>query len=99
MELHPHLSTTPMPSIHPCHQTEVMKKLMDMIESSSSNSIASTNSDSSTSMAAATAVGLGHTGSSGRQLGVHQYLVVFLKFVQTVIPTVEYDFTRNFKIS
>lgn len=50
-------------------------------------------------MAAATAVGLGHTGSSGRQLGVHQYLVVFLKFVQTVIPTVEYDFTRNFKIS
>ncbi|XP_039765225.1 ubiquitin-like-conjugating enzyme ATG3 [Pararge aegeria] len=32
---------------------------------------------------------------SGGQLQVHSYLIVFLKFVQTVIPTVEYDFTQN----
>ncbi|CAG4943465.1 ubiquitin-like-conjugating enzyme ATG3 [Colias croceus] len=35
---------------------------------------------------------------SGGSLGVHSYLIVFLKFVQTVIPTVEYDFTQNFTI-
>lgn len=33
---------------------------------------------------------------SGGELGVHSYLIVFLKFVQTVIPTIEYDFTQNF---
>lgn len=35
---------------------------------------------------------------SGGELGVHSYLIVFLKFVQTVIPTIEYDFTQNFKM-
>ena len=32
----------------------------------------------------------------GRELDVHNYLVIFLKFVQAVIPTIEYDYTRNF---
>lgn len=32
----------------------------------------------------------------GSALGVHMYLMIFLKFVQAIIPTVEYDFTRNF---
>lgn len=32
----------------------------------------------------------------GGELGVHMYLIIFLKFVQTVIPTIEYDFTMNF---
>lgn len=35
----------------------------------------------------------------GGELGVHMYLIIFLKFVQTVIPTIEYDFTQNFNIS
>lgn len=34
----------------------------------------------------------------GGELGVHMYLIIFLKFVQTVIPTIEYDFTRNFTL-
>lgn len=34
----------------------------------------------------------------GKALGVHMYLIIFLKFVQTVIPTIEYDFTQNFAI-
>ncbi|CAI4221827.1 unnamed protein product [Auanema sp. JU1783] len=33
--------------------------------------------------------------SNGRDLGVHEYLMLFLKFVQAVIPTIEYDFTRS----
>ncbi|XP_055591900.1 ubiquitin-like-conjugating enzyme ATG3 [Uranotaenia lowii] len=35
----------------------------------------------------------------GGELGVHMYLIIFLKFVQTVIPTIEYDFTQNFNIA
>lgn len=34
----------------------------------------------------------------GRDLDVHMYLILFLKFVQTVIPTIEYDFTQNFSM-
>uniref|UniRef100_A0A1L8DW77 Ubiquitin-like-conjugating enzyme ATG3 n=1 Tax=Nyssomyia neivai TaxID=330878 RepID=A0A1L8DW77_9DIPT len=34
----------------------------------------------------------------GGELGVHMYLIIFLKFVQTVIPTIEYDFTQNFSM-
>ena len=32
---------------------------------------------------------------NGKELGVHQYLLIFLKFVQAVIPTIEYDYTRS----
>jgi len=34
----------------------------------------------------------------GGELGVHMYLIVFLKFVQAIIPTIEYDFTQNFAL-
>ncbi|XP_025078647.1 ubiquitin-like-conjugating enzyme ATG3 [Pomacea canaliculata] len=32
----------------------------------------------------------------GGELDVHMYLMIFLKFVQAVIPTIEYDYTRHF---
>ncbi|CAL2042060.1 unnamed protein product [Caenorhabditis brenneri] len=35
---------------------------------------------------------------SGKELAVHEYLFLFLKFVQAVIPTIEYDFTRAIKL-
>nr|ACO12966.1 Autophagy-related protein 3 [Lepeophtheirus salmonis] len=35
----------------------------------------------------------------GGELGVHMYLIIFLKFVQAIIPTIEYDFTQNFSIT
>ncbi|CAB3406188.1 unnamed protein product [Caenorhabditis bovis] len=35
---------------------------------------------------------------SGKELNVHEYLLLFLKFVQAVIPTIEYDYTRSIKI-
>jgi len=34
----------------------------------------------------------------GGEIVVHMYLLVFLKFIQAVIPTVEYDYTRHFKL-
>lgn len=35
---------------------------------------------------------------SGKELEVFNYLMIFLKFVQSVIPTIEYDYTRNVSI-
>ena len=32
----------------------------------------------------------------GHELQVYSYLIVFLKLVQSVVPTLEYDFTQNF---
>lgn len=34
----------------------------------------------------------------GGELGVHKYLIIFLKFMQSVIPTIEYDYTQNFSM-
>ncbi|RWS05914.1 autophagy-related 3-like protein [Dinothrombium tinctorium] len=34
----------------------------------------------------------------GRELQIHSYLIIFLKFVQAVIPTIEYDYTQNFTL-
>lgn len=31
----------------------------------------------------------------GGELGVHMYILVFLKFVQAIIPTIQYDFTQT----
>ncbi|KAL1244331.1 Ubiquitin-like-conjugating enzyme ATG3 [Trichinella spiralis] len=35
----------------------------------------------------------------GGRLMVHQYMIVFLKFVQSVIPTIEYDFSKKISLS
>lgn len=34
----------------------------------------------------------------GRNLEVHLYLIIFLKFVQSVIPTIDYDYTQNINL-
>lgn len=34
----------------------------------------------------------------GGELGVHMYLIIFLKFMQSVIPTIEYDYTQSFTL-
>jgi len=41
---------------------------------------------------------LDQIAEGGGELGVHQYLIIFLKFVQAIIPTIEYDFTQNFRL-
>lgn len=35
----------------------------------------------------------------GGELGVHMYLIIFLKFMQSVIPTIDYDYTQNFTMN
>lgn len=39
------------------------------------------------------------TSGSKEGFGVHLYLIIFLKFVQSVIPTIEYDFTTDFAMA
>lgn len=34
----------------------------------------------------------------GNSLSVHSYLIIFLKFVQSVIPTINYDYSQNITI-
>lgn len=34
----------------------------------------------------------------GNELSVHSYLIIFLKFVQSVIPTINYDYSQNITI-
>lgn len=34
----------------------------------------------------------------GNELSVHSYLIIFLKFVQSVIPTINYDYSQNFTL-
>eukprot|EP00126_Sphaerothecum_destruens_P006821 Sdes_comp19545_c0_seq1m11165 len=41
---------------------------------------------------------LENVSKGGNELGVHMYIMVFLKFVQSVIPTIEYDYTREFSL-
>nr|CAH7736299.1 unnamed protein product [Callosobruchus chinensis] len=41
---------------------------------------------------------IGYVVDGGGELGVHMYLIIFLKFMQSVIPTIEYDYTQNFKM-
>ena len=41
---------------------------------------------------------IGTVTEGGKELGVHMYLIIFLKFVQAVIPTIEYDYTQNFSM-
>jgi len=66
-EAQPHLESMQMMSIHPCKHADVIKVIMNAMES----------------------------GESGESLQVHMYMVVFLKFIQAAIPTIEYDFTRQ----
>lgn len=88
---HPHTGEMNA-SIHPCQHANVMKKLCDQLalryveedKASDSASQPSTDDPSSSAAPAPTTMGL----------DVSQYLFLFLKFMSSVIPTIEYDYTR-----
>eukprot|EP00210_Caulerpa_lentillifera_P003369 g3213.t1 len=61
-DAHPH-EDFPAASIHPCRHAEVMKSLLDTME------------------------------SGGDEIQVDHYLLVFLKFITALIPTIEYDYS------
>ena len=79
---HPHLGTLHA-SVHPCKHAITMKRIVDSLR------------------------GLGRTGPDGNGAGAaataetrpppstNQYMFIFLKFIGSVVPTIEYDFTME----
>ena len=83
IESHPHFNTTlPTASIHPCQHASAMKRILDQM-------IEPHSTDSQNETTNSTPIPLPT---------VDQYLFIFLKFLQSVIPTIEYDYTVNVQI-
>lgn len=77
MEPHPHRGALIHASIHPCQHGAVMKRIVANMKDMS---------------AAGGDAQSGASGSSG-EIRSDQYLFLFLKFIQSVIPTIDYDHT------
>lgn len=80
IESHPHLEMA-MASIHPCRHAHVMKRIVQFTEA---HRAASAEDD------------MGREGSDQADtVRVDQYLIIFLKFMSTVLPTIDYDYTMS----
>jgi len=83
VETHPHLGT-PHLSIHPCRHASTMKNIIDRmagdVKVKPEESKSSKKSDE-------------HPAK--QVVSVDQYLIIFLKFISSVIPTIEYDYTME----
>jgi ubiquitin-like-conjugating enzyme ATG3 len=93
IEIHPHItSSCPHASIHPCQHSKVMKVIIKNLMKcdSSSSSINKKKSDGDNSE---------HEQQQQQQQqqgpSVETYLFIFLKFVSSMIPTINYDFTME----
>jgi len=80
MENHPHVSGHHA-SIHPCQHGKVMKAIVKNLIKASERKVAEEGPDAESAAAA---------GPS-----VEMYLFIFLKFVSSMIPTINYDFTMD----
>ena len=82
IETHPHVAG-PHASIHPCQHGAVMKTIVRNLMASSSHD-------------ASTTEGAGATGAGAAKApSIEMYLFIFLKFVSSIIPTINYDFTMD----
>lgn len=82
MEIHPHVgSSCPHASIHPCQHAKVMKAIVKNLIKKDNN-----NNNNNNEV-------IGEEGESGPP--VENYLFIFLKFVSSMIPTINYDFTME----
>ncbi|KAJ3584690.1 hypothetical protein NHX12_015185, partial [Muraenolepis orangiensis] len=103
IENHPNLPPPAMCSVHPCRHAEVMKKIIE--------TVAEGGGELGVHMYPYFTPDEGDEpdrtdekrgGTRTRVLvpplfsSVPPYLLIFLKFVQAVIPTIEYDYTRHF---
>lgn len=86
IETHPHLGV-PNLSIHPCKHASVMLRLLDHL---------SVNMGSREPEESKEKGGPSTSAPSVPRIDVSQYMFLFLKFISSVIPTVEYDFTSSF---
>lgn len=108
IETHPHLETA-MACIHPCRHAHVMKRIIayieahhnnqtdkshiqDLLPSSSSNVNDVQNDEEVLEKSTETQL-------STSLVRVDQYLIIFLKFMSTILPTIEYDYTMSLEAS
>ena len=83
METHPHFSSScPHASIHPCQHAKVMKAIVKNLVKGKGNS----SSQEETEM---------DGDDQPKGPAVETYLFIFLKFVSSMIPTINYDFTME----
>uniref|UniRef100_A0A146LAH1 Ubiquitin-like-conjugating enzyme ATG3 n=2 Tax=Lygus hesperus TaxID=30085 RepID=A0A146LAH1_LYGHE len=88
LEPHPHTGLTHL-SIHPCKHAHTMKRMLELVhEQQLENLRKSGHSPDDIETAAADAL--------RAAVPVHHYIFLFLKFINVIIPTIEYDFTTNF---
>ncbi len=87
VEAHPHEDASSVyASIHPCQHANAMKKIIEALSGGEDRA----RGGDGTGFA-----GTGRGSKSG--LDVENYLFVFLKFIQSVVPTINYDFTMSVK--
>ncbi len=89
IESNPHFpSLGPHLSIHPCKHAAAMKTIIDSL-------IAGGGKVEGGSAVGSAAAGGAAQRTSATIPSVDDYLLVFLKFLQTIIPTIDYDFTTG----
>jgi ubiquitin-like-conjugating enzyme ATG3 len=94
IEEHPHLlGGPPHVSIHPCRHAATMKRILDSIIEASEASVSGGTVPSSSAASDAASAAAVASASSVPTPTVDSYLFLFLKFIGSVVPTIEYDFT------
>jgi len=83
IESHPFVNG-PHASIHPCQHGAVMKNIVHNLMASTTPTTGTTATDSSE-----------EAPPPSNALTVEMYLFIFLKFVSSIIPTINYDFTME----
>ncbi|CAG8523278.1 13985_t:CDS:2 [Acaulospora morrowiae] len=81
IETHPHLNMS-LASIHPCRHAQVMKKIIEKMNEESVKKFELLQQQSANAPQLEQA-----------QVRVDQYLIIFLKFMSSVVPTIDYDHT------
>jgi ubiquitin-like-conjugating enzyme ATG3 len=90
MEPHPHHAQGGrIVSIHPCKHADVMKKFASMVVSSSNEGLA----DDAGQLEQSGQPSESEQSPQKREFPTEHYMILFLKFMSSVIPTIEYDFT------
>ncbi|EXX75265.1 Atg3p [Rhizophagus irregularis DAOM 197198w] len=84
IEAHPHLNMS-LAKIHPCRHAQVMKKIIEKMNEEALKKFELLKQQYGNSPNAPQA--------EQAQVRVDQYLIIFLKFMSSVVPTIDYDHT------
>lgn len=106
-ESHPFLAThNRQASIHPCKHAATMKRLCDMMAErnqtgkeakATANATATADSSKAAPPASASLSASVSSATPDSPIGLtpRDYLFIFLKFISSVVPTIEYDYTMR----